>query len=363
MRAPPRFTRSSHLVELVAEAERLAERIAAADADARGRLTPVRRRESAVATLRLDGSPIDAPTAERLAGRGPGGAPAGDQPRDPAVGGWHRTLRLAPERLHVAGDDDILAVELAGAEAGLEADDLAGLLLEAPVEALARLHRRMTAGLLAPELAGRPRTTEQAVHDASVGRIIYYAPSPADVVADLHVLGAWVTGEAAREHAVVLSGVLHFELLRLHPYEAANGRHARAAARLALRARGLDPDGLAAPEPWLARDPLATYEEVARTVRRRDLTIWLEHWGEAVTGGLRESGRRLGVLEAEPPPRALDFLRGRAGTFTVADYRAEAGAGPEETAADLRVLLDAGAVRRVPGGRGLRFEVAPRTGP
>ncbi|MDX1621116.1 MAG: hypothetical protein R3320_09010, partial [Nitriliruptorales bacterium] len=137
-------------------------------------------------------------------------------------------------------------------------------------------------------------------------------------------------------------------------------RLARAAGRLALRARGLDPDGLGLPEVVLARDPIGYYEEVARTTRRRDLTIWLERWGEAVVAGLREALARSGLTHEEAASdRSRAFLEAwEQARFTIADYRAAAGVGPEDAKQDLRGLLDAALVRRVPGSRGLRFEVA-----
>lgn len=346
------FTRTPHLVGLVAEAEQLAAMLEATDPGAaRAALWSA----ATLATLRLDGSTIpDAPTHEqvRAALAAPAATTSGADP-----GGWHRTMRSALD-LEDAADEVLWAREFQGVVDALSADDLADRLLRSPVDALADLHRRLTHGLVGPEHAGRPRTTEQAVHDASVGRILYFATDPADVPGELHRLGGWLGSAAAREHAIVVSGIVHLELLRIHPFEAANGRLARAAARLVLRARGLDPHGLAVAEIPLAADAMGTYEEVARTVRRKDLTIWLERWGEAVTAGLRHAAHALGVVTVDVPDRAAAFVDARAGApFTIMDYRGDVGVGPEEARADLAELLDAGLVTRVLGSRGLRFDV------
>ena len=350
MSTPTPFTRTPHLVGLVAEAEQLAAMLEATDPGAtRAALWSA----AALATLRLDGSTIpDAPTREQVeaALHAPAGTTSGVDP-----GGWHRTMRSALD-LEDAADEVVWAREFQGVIDALAADDLADRLLRSPVDALADLHRRLTRGLVGPEHAGRPRTTPQAVHDASVGRVLYFATDPAEVPGALHRLGGWLATGAAREHGLVVSGIVHLELLRIHPFEAANGRLARTAARLVLRARGLDPHGLAVAEIPLAADAIGTYEEVARTTRRRDLTIWLERWGEAVTAGLRHAAHALGVLQADVPARAQGFVAERPGAaFTIMDYRGEAGVGPEEARADLAELLDAGLVTRVPGSRGLRF--------
>lgn len=347
----PRFSRTPHLVELVAEAERLAALIASAPADTLDEARPGLLAEAAVATLRLDGSPIEAPPPEALA--------AVQLPRSPVPpqdrrGTWIDAIKLG--HLDEAPDEAILAREFGNALVALSSDDLAAALVADPVSTLATLHRRLTGELLDDPHAGTLRRTEQTVQDSSVGRIIYFTAPPAEIAPRLHVLAGWLTSAAAREHGVIVSGVVHQELLRIHPFEAANGRLARTTARLLLRARGLDPAGAAAAEWALAADPLGYHEEVARTARRRDLTIWLERWGEAVTDGLRHSAHALGLLSADVPERAEAFVAARPGAaFTIADYRAEASVGPDDARADLALLLDAGSIRRVPGARGLRF--------
>jgi fido (protein-threonine AMPylation protein) len=354
--ALPRFARGPHLVELIAEAERLAALVAAAPADDRARLRPTVAARARLATLALDGAtttelPDLDEAASTLASVGDRALPPPDR-----RGTWLDALRVGDD----PPDAHLQALEVLGVAAADDSDDLADRLLVDTDAALAELHRRLTRGLVAPERAGQPRTSEQAVHDASTGRIIYFAADPPTIPGELGLLGAWTSSVGAREHAIVASGVLHLELLRIHPFDAANGRLARAAGRLVLRGRGLDPDRLAAPEVALARDPLGTAEEVARTARRRDLTIWLERWGEAVSDGLRSAARDLGALDVEVPERARAVLADRT-TLSVADYRADACVGPEDARAELAALLDAGLLRRVPGTRGLRFEVpSPR---
>ena len=354
---PLPYTRTPHLVGLVAEAEQLAAMLDATDpGPARAALWS----DAALATLRLDGSTIPAaPTAEQV-------RRALHEPTTPAAAparaSWDMTLRSAVD-VADASDETLWAREFQGVVQALSSDDLADRLFRDPVDALADLHRRLTVGLVAVDTAGHPRRTEQAVHDRSVGRILYFATDPADVPSELHRLAGWLASAAAREHGLVVSGVVHFDLLRIHPFEAANGRVARAAARLVLRARGLDPHGLAIPEVPLAADALGTHEEVARTARRRDLTIWLERWGEAVTAGLRHAAHALGVLTADVPDRAAAFVADRpGGAFTIMDYRGAVEVGPEEARADLAELLDAGRVTRVLGSRGLRFVVAGTDG-
>ncbi|MFO7777771.1 MAG: Fic family protein [Nitriliruptoraceae bacterium] len=350
----PRFQRSPHLVALIGEVERLATRVLAAPPERRTALRADRQLAAARASLRLDGARMDTITdraeAEATVLEHAVDVDGGEVATSAASRAtWLDTLRVLDD----PQDELVGALELLGVLAADDSDAGEELLTDAE-PALASLHRLLTRGLVAPERAGALRGLEQAVHDGATGRILYRTARPATLPREFGLLAVWLTSTGAREHGLIASGVLHLELLRLHPFDAANGRLARSASRAVLGARGLDPDHLAVPEIAMAADPLGYHEEVARTLLRRDLTVWLERWAEAVAEGLRTSARALDVLPAAAPARARDFVRGHE-AFTIADYRAEVAAAPEEARAELAALLDAGLVQRVPASRGLRF--------
>ena len=352
----PTFEHSRHLVALIAEVERLATLVD--DRDAEGSVADDLRAAACVATLRLDGSTITAPPRPADLDALRAAAPTVPETKDVGSGTWLDALATYFD-LEDADDSRIWTIEYLAAQHALASDDLAKRLPTDFVEAVTELHGRVARGLVAPDAAGVLRRSELAVQDRSVGRVLYYPSDPDQIERDLHLLAAWVESSAAREHGVVASGVVLYDLLRIHPFLSANGRLARTAARLLLRARGLDPAGLAIAEVALARNPLVSYEQVAKSMRRRDLTIWLETWSEAVAAGLRRSLIALGGLRVEVPDRASRFLEDRpAGRFTIADYRAEADVGPDDSRTDLQLLLDAGRIERVLGARGLAFTVA-----
>jgi hypothetical protein len=369
--------RSRHLDDLIDEAERLAALVrhtpAAASEQAttgrriRAELVSDRRDAAARATVALDGGRVDdlptltAATAlvdEQLAASGPAGRPATAPVRPavdagaPRLGTWLDALRVFAD----PSDDQVRALEVTGAAAALASDDLATSLVDVPRPTLTELHRRLTRGLVADDRVGVLRLGDLSVQDGSVGRVIFFTTAPDAIRTDLDRLLGWLVAAADREHPVVVSGIVQLELLRIHPFDAANGRLARCAARLLLRRGGLDPDGLAAPEPLLARDALGYHEEVAGTLRRRDPTRWLERWAEAVADGLRDSARQLGLVGDPPPAAAARFLADLADPgFTVADHRDATGLDPEAAKRELTAMLDAGLVERVPGANGLRY--------
>jgi hypothetical protein len=322
---------------------------------------------AAVADLRAEADAAAVAATLRLDGADPELGRDGER-----AGTWADAL--AP----VVGDEDLddadvaaLAErERAGAAAGLAADDLAEAFGAASADpnglgaALAALHGRLVAGLVAPERVGMLRQGPRVVHDASVGRVLFFPTDPA-LLPDAwdallrHLAGP---GVAARGPALVRAGLLHLALLRHHPFDAAGGRLARAAARLALRADGTDVAGLVAVEPVLAEDPLGYLDGVAASVRRGDATLWVERWAEAVGEAVRRAldavagaggtGESSPTVTSGAPAGALD---GCGPAFTLADAAEALGVDVVAARGALSGLVREGAVRRAPGTSGLRF--------
>jgi hypothetical protein len=167
--------------------------------------------------------------------------------------------------------DPVLAGAVRAAE---ESGRLLGAWRSAPLQALARLHVVAAADLVPPDRheaeLGRPRTGE-------------------GVAARLGMLAGLVTG-GTKVPAPVLVAVVHGELLTLAPFAAANGVVARAAARLAAVAAGLDPKGLAVPEVGHLRHA-AQYRGAAAAFAggtSDGVREWLLHCCEQWEAGARE---------------------------------------------------------------------------
>jgi len=369
---------STHLDVLVAEVDRLVRLLR----EVTGRRDPTelseRRRtedgSSAAATLLLDGAlrTADGGGAER-------------------AGTWLDALGSTVSDSDLvelpAGDqaelERLAALERSGAVAGVAADDLSDAFGRASTDpsglgtALGVLHARITAGLVSEQRAGQLRRGPRVVHDASVGRVLYFPTDPS-LLPDAwdallrHVTGGGPGGAAAHLPAAVRAALLHLELLRHQPFDAANGRIARAAGRLALLADGLLPSGLGAPDAVLAEDPLAYHEEVAASVRRRDATAWVERILEAQGEALRAAVDVLGTEGQDTEGQDTDGLSAEmTGTSTTSAGALPPGLSLSFTLGDVTTLLDidsmtarrrcsdwvvTGALRRIAGTGGLRLQ-------
>lgn len=168
-----------------------------------------------------------------------------------------------------------------------------------PAQALARLHVLAATDLVDdPDALGRPRPVGAAYEDPlGLGP----APDALEVSARLEGLSRVLL--ATRVPAVVVAAVVHGELLALRAFGVADGLVARAAARLVLVDRGLDPKAVSAPEVGHV-ELEHEYVEAARAYGsggRPGLAHWLEHCARAVGLGALEGRAVCEALVRETP--------------------------------------------------------------
>ena len=149
--------------------------------------------------------------------------------------------------------------------------ELTGTWERAPRQVLARLHLLAARDLVAEDELGRP------VNDP-------------EVATRLDGLAGLVAAGPDDTPAVIVAAVVHGELLALRAFSGPNGVVARAAARLTLISRGLDPKGVSVPEAGhLARRPEYVGAATAYKTGTRDgVRAWLRHCCAAVELGAAE---------------------------------------------------------------------------
>lgn len=170
-----------------------------------------------------------------------------------------------------AGEGDAVAADAVRLSTELLA--LAPLLQSAPLQALARLHAVAASSSRPEEELGRPRSPEAA------GRL-------RDLARTLTASG--------RTPALLVAAVVHAEIATLEPFGSHDGLVARAAERLVLVQRGVDPPSLTVPEAGhLALR--AQYESNLRAFAgggRAGVHAWLLYAAEAYAAGAEASPLR-----------------------------------------------------------------------
>ncbi len=169
-----------------------------------------------------------------------------------------------------AGEGDDIALAALRVSTGMLG--LVPVLGTAPLQALARLHALAGKGVLDEDSLGRPISAEGAARLAGLADTLL----------------------ATRAPALLVGALVHAELITVAAFASHNGIVARAAERLVLVQRGVDPASVVVPEAGhLALRP--AYESNVRGYRdggRNGLHSWLLYAGEAITKGVEASPLR-----------------------------------------------------------------------
>ncbi|MFC1646313.1 Fic family protein, partial [Candidatus Omnitrophota bacterium] len=101
----------------------------------------------------------------------------------------------------------------------------------------------------------------------------------------------WLNYDKAWEiNSVLLAGIVHYEIARIHPFIDGNGRAARLFATLILYLSGFDHRRIFALDDYYDRDRQAYYTalKTAQT-NNGDITKWLEYFTEGVAYSVKEA--------------------------------------------------------------------------
>lgn len=99
-----------------------------------------------------------------------------------------------------------------------------------------------------------------AVYDSVTGRADYIPPAAEDIEALLAELVDYIA--KSDDHPLIKAGVIHYQLVTIHPFEDGNGRTARILSGYYLNLNGYDFGGLGSLEEYFAYDPKEYYDSL-----------------------------------------------------------------------------------------------------
>jgi Fic family protein len=116
----------------------------------------------------------------------------------------------------------------------------------------------------------------------------------------------WLNSDESRDlHPVVVAGIAHYELVRIHPFVDGNDRVARALATHILTIRGFDIKRFFTLDDFYDSDRHAYYtvlDDVNKTYP--DCTIWLDYFTEGVKISLQKVKERVLLLSGDQHRKA-----------------------------------------------------------
>ena len=125
------------------------------------------------------------------------------------------------------------------------------------------------------------RTQQVIVRSVESGEVAFRPPVAIDVPFLIQEFFTWSNSREAQDvHPVIRAGIVHYELVRIHPFIDGNGRTARALALLVLYSEGYDVKRFFSLEEYFDKDIQEYYRAIlsVQESETQNMTYWLEYF-------------------------------------------------------------------------------------
>ncbi|MCL5434830.1 MAG: Fic family protein [Patescibacteria group bacterium] len=145
-------------------------------------------------------------------------------------------------------------------------------------ELIKHLHKLTVNKILEPEKCGIFRKTQVVVKNSLTGEVSFKPPMAVAVPFQIKDLLLFIN-TPSEIHPVLKGGIVHYELVRIHPFLDGNGRVARVLSTLILFQEGYDIRKFFSLEEYFDSDAGAYYDALQSVSKSEgDLTGWLEYF-------------------------------------------------------------------------------------
>jgi len=151
-------------------------------------------------------------------------------------------------------------------------------------EAVKILHKITVAKILPENKCGAYRKTQVVVKNNRTLEVSFRPPQAGFVSQQIKDLIAFINSSQQKDiHPVLKSGIVHYELVRIHPFLDGNGRVARALSTLILFLEGYDIRKFFSLEEYFDSNAQYYYNALQSVEKNNnDLTNWLEYFTEGL---------------------------------------------------------------------------------
>ena len=142
-----------------------------------------------------------------------------------------------------------------------------------------QMHRLIVEKLLPDNQAGSYREVQVAIVNNKSKQVVFQPPKASEVPGLISDFFTWLSSPEALDIPTPLrAGILHHELVRIHPFVDGNGRTARVMAMLLLYKEGYDMRQFFSLEEYYDQDAAAYYAALQTVNDSGQYTEWLEYF-------------------------------------------------------------------------------------
>jgi Fic family protein len=168
-------------------------------------------------------------------------------------------------------------------------------------ELLLHLHKLTVTKILPEETSGTYRKSQVVIKSSSDGEIAFRPPAPIAVSYQIHDLIAFINNKLDQDiHPVLKSAIVHYELVRIHPFIDGNGRVARALSTLILFLEGYDIRKFFSLEEYFDSDAGRYYTALQSVEKNNnDLTEWLSYFTQGLSIELSKIKEKVEIVSVD----------------------------------------------------------------
>ena len=151
------------------------------------------------------------------------------------------------------------------------------------------VHKDLTKDLLRnPEYEDKFRDTRVFIGNLHTQEINYMPPDAYKVPGLVDDLLDWLNNSADEMYPVIIAGILHYELVRIHPFVDGNGRTSRLMATLILSVHKFNINNYFTLDEYYNQDRQAYVDALHSADKNHDLTNWLEYFCGGVLSSINK---------------------------------------------------------------------------
>jgi Fic family protein len=146
---------------------------------------------------------------------------------------------------------------------------------------LLELHKIIGKKVIPENYLGKIRTKNAVIINSRDGSVVFDPTDHRDIEPELEELMAWDANSGTQLHPLLRAGILHYEIVRIHPFADLNGRTARIICTWALYRDGYEINRFFSLEEYYDQNPKSYYDALD-SANSGDLTKWLEYFAGGV---------------------------------------------------------------------------------
>lgn len=226
-----------------------------------------------------------------------------------------------------------------------------------------RIQKQIIEGLLPKFESGKLREKPVVVNDPRTRKVIFLPPDAKDVKSLIEELVKFVNTNRDTVDPLILAGILHKQLVIIHPFMDGNGRTTRLATKVLLAEMGLNTFNLLSFENYYNQNVTRYFQTVGEhgnyyeIVDKIDFTNWLEYFTEGIIDELLRVQKLLPEVGISPQTQLKpyhlkipEFIKEK-GFIADRDYAKLVTRAKATRALDFKKLIELGLIERKGKGK------------